>query len=400
MKKGSSLKFTVLLAGVLGVPLLACILTFVKGNAQPIFEETPQQSIAPNETPQPTETPESTENVPNSNETPVKEEVSKQNTSTNKAIISNRTNLTELKANSVYKEEVSEFTDSNPNFSMPTYEKNFGYQVTHVEKSYVEAEVINTGDTNLYINNDTLGFVLYNAGGVNVSGSQILEGEGILKPGEKRLVKVSASNPDACVFTVALNGREYGQDLAQGLITEYANEPAFSDTKPLEVEHYNSFHILGWEGLPDDQWILTPKYNGMVTGNGKIKVQSLGLKILDNDYIEGLPEVKDSTGGYVLVQYRVANTTSEVMTIDEILIGSLYPSLTDRSKDSFLNFKADSEVFKDLGLLIPEEIQPNSIVDFYLPAGYPSSDFVASITVRTSHGVFENGNVGTLVVTK
>lgn len=339
-----------------------------------------------------------TQNAIEKEMTPIK--TTKPNQSSSRAIISSKTNLTELNANHAYSADAIVFTNGSPNLFIPTYEKNFGYQITHLEKLYVEVEIVNTGNSTLNVNNDTLGFVLYNQDGTNVSGSQILEGKGPLKPGEKRLVKVSASNPNTSIFTVALNGRENGQTLAQGIVTKFAGDAPMSDTTPLSVPYESNYYITGWEGLPKDEWILTPTYNGLITGNGKIKVQSLGIKILENQSINGLPQLKDSTGGYVLVQYRLANTSNEVMTIDEILLSSIYPDIKDRSNDTSISLQANSEIFKELELAVPSVVKPNSIVDFYLPATYPTSDYLAAITVKTNLGVFENSSVGTFMPSK
>lgn len=327
----------------------------------------------------------------------------------NPAIISTKKNLTSLDPNHEFVSDETRFSDGNPSIFTPVYENGFGYQVKVLNKNYAEVEVINTGENVLQVDETTIGFFCYKFDNKNVSGNTILEGAGTLKPGETRLVKLEAKSPDNTgSFHVQLNGLKGG--LPQCIITQYwgdynqnsetigsIDQEAFTSLEPVDVAEVGAnIYTCGWEELPADQWIVTPSLTGLITGNGKFKVQALGLKVLENTHIEGIPDV-EKDGGYVLVRYRFANTSSKPVSLDNIKLYTYYPS-KDNSKDYTIELKPNSEVITDMGLKIPSVVEAKSIVDFYIPAFYINSTYLASIIVETSAGKFQTPNIGSLIV--
>jgi hypothetical protein len=242
-------------------------------------------------------------------------------------------------------------------------------QVVELRGNYAEIEFGNTSDKPLVINNDKLHFVLYDRGGNNIAGSYIVGGSVTIAPNSIEKVIVKAKNPKASSLWLTIGDFEKR-------ITDYSLGESVTDTTPyITTEDYNL--TIGGSPIVNSA--------GVLAGNGKFKFVVEGIQMTNNDKVGPLelPEHLKPNGMIVLVKIKIANTSNEVMSIDD------FNEYVYSKETGVQEIALTEDMLKALGPSgLPTTVQPKNIVEGFVPVIINDSQFVHLLQFDTNLGTF------------
>jgi len=255
----------------------------------------------------------------------------------------------------------------------PVYHDTFRYQIREFTKARLVIDIGNTGSKTLMVTDANLYFSIFDIEGNEAAESKVHGSPISIAPGEVKRVVVTAENPEASAVCINIDGISYtlGGPFYRALSHEEAD---IVNTKPYK----HGYVIYDEEGHS----YTMAEMAGEVIGNGDAKVMAVGVLPVDN---EKIGPIDKGNGFLALVKVKIANTTSEVMTIDKILSDGAGANVTFTPEElAVLGEKA-----------LPSTIKPNTIVEGWIPFKVGDGREGYGIVIYTSHGRFVLNNTNT-----
>lgn len=265
----------------------------------------------------------------------------------------------------------------------PIYGEGWRLQVVSFKGNTATFEVGNTGSTNLVIDNSKMKYILYDAGGNNISGSHIEGGPVTIAPNEVKTVTIKATDSRAVSILLNINGFEtFLEDISKG--------KKIVDNKPYTAPMEDSERRI--DTMPE---VLRVQSHNVVSGNGKFKYVAEGVQLTENDSIGPLRKSERYPDTMLpLVKVNIANTSNDDMTITEIRESFF---LTDASGGMDIPLEA-VKALGDSGL--PLTIKAGEIAEGYVPFGFLGSEYSHGLAFETTLGPFVFGEIESFQVLK
>jgi len=252
----------------------------------------------------------------------------------------------------------------------PVYHENFRFQIREFTKrpARLVIDIGNTGNTNLVITDENMYYTILDEEGNEAAGSRVQGAPVTIAPGEIKRVVVTAQHPDAGLVFIDFGGESHtvGHPFYFPVLDDAVD---VNDTTP----YYKYGYIL--EDQNGNPYRIAQHFK-QVIGNGKAKMTACNLMILEN---EKIGPIDKGDGFLAAVKVKIANTSDEVMTIDQLLVSGGGLTGVEFTEE-------DMALLGDRAL--PYTIEPQTIVEGWIPFRVRDGRDPYGIVFRTSHGGF------------
>ncbi|MBB6215098.1 hypothetical protein HNQ80_001187 [Anaerosolibacter carboniphilus] len=268
----------------------------------------------------------------------------------------------------------NEIRNAGPSRIGTFYGDGFRFQIIGFQNNVTTIKFANIGSETITLTDESIKYIVYSNGGENISGTKLTGAPISIEPNQTKDLQVSFTDPRTVYLRFNIK-----DTITEIRIRSSLQDKPISDVTPLVSDRSN---MTDGGITPEGKEGPVPvTYASLeIVGNGYTKFQVLGIQYTGNDTIGKLS--KPEKGMLALAKVRLANTSNEEISINQVVIRSI--SGKGITVEETLSKEDMQKALGDKGL--PTSIKPQSIVEGFVPFVFNDSLEVTMIGIETNKG--------------